>query len=199
MFEKSKKIYFIEGNIGVGKSTNINYITSKNPDIMGLCEPLKNFTLLEKFNKVYVNNKTYQKEDPIDYEIQLETGICSFNQLMKAKGVVLIERNPYLRAIVFSKDKSFTSKQRENIDSANEFMRQILNTIPHETIYLDCPFDEKRRRIIQRNDVLDESYHKIIEDNYKKYIHNIDYIQINANRDISEIYNDLKSIIKELR
>ena len=167
------KVIFIDGNISVGKSTIIRKLSEGRDDIVSLTEPIKKFTLLDKFNSHVIEND--ELKEILDYSFQLEVCVVIYNMIRKEitdpTKTYVVERNPYLRNIVFSADKNFGEEQRDTINYFNEMILKYMNEkFDYKTYFLDCDFEEKRKRLVERNKGnIPESYHKTVDENYRKY------------------------------
>lgn len=183
------KVIFIDGNISVGKSTVIKKLCENNDNMISITEPINEFTLLSKFNS-HVDLGDELKE-VLDYGFQLEVCVVIYNlitsRINDSSKIYVVERNPYLRNIVFSADKKFSTEQRNTINKFNTKILDYMNeNFEYNTFFLDCDFSEKRNRLVKRGKGdIPESYHKIIDDNYNKYINCVDHITI-FNNNIDE-------------
>ena len=152
---KSKKIYALEGNIGAGKTTIMNIISSHFSDVEFVEEPVKSWQNLGGMNLL---DAFYSDPKRWGFSFEFYSMLTKIQALLKAansdKPIIIIERS-ILSNKVFM-DLSHELGKLEEME-----FRMLMNTydfyLQHVypqlsgIIYLDTPVDECIRRITKRN------------------------------------------------
>ena len=152
---KSKKIYALEGNIGAGKTTIMNIISSHFSDVEFVEEPVKSWQNLGGMNLL---DAFYSDPKRWGFSFEFYSMLTKIQALLNAansdKPVIVIERS-ILSNKVFM-DLSHELGKLEEME-----FRMLMNTydfyLQHVypqlsgIIYLDTPVDECIRRITKRN------------------------------------------------
>ena len=152
---KSKKIYALEGNIGAGKTTIMNIISSHFSDVEFVEEPVKSWQNLGGMNLL---DAFYSDPKRWGFSFEFYSMLTKIQALLNAansdKPVIVIERS-ILSNKVFM-DLSHELGKLEEMEyrmlmNTYEFYLQHVYPQLSGIIYLDTPVDECIRRITKRN------------------------------------------------
>jgi deoxyadenosine/deoxycytidine kinase len=185
-------IITIDGNIGCGKSTILNYLHKTHKIAIDL-EPVEKW-------KVFLKNMYENKKNIFDFQLRVWLD-RSWIQEKEEKILILMERSPF-----FVKNTFILSAYQNNYINKNEY--DILIELYNKTdniwnsnkyIYLQSDPEKCLERIKQRGRECEatittefvNNIHKLHEDNYNLAIkENKDIIVINIeDKEISEIAN----------
>lgn len=188
-------MYSIEGNIGVGKSTVMKYLSEKYPCFL---EPVEEWTLLDHF---YADVKTYA------FPFQFQVLLSQFNQLKEINKIenqpCFMERSPWASKNVFIEMLKLSQLWNNNDEkSYNKFYKNI-NLNIKKIFYLDLAPEKCLERIKKRNRYEERNisieYLQKLENQYKeafllKCPYKIIYINV-ADKTPEEVYNEILNFI----
>lgn len=184
-------IITIDGNIGSGKTSVLNYLHKYNKLSIDL-EPIENWQ--KYINNIYSKNK----RDIFNFQVRVWLDRC-WIQEKQDKSLILMERSPY-----FIKNTFIKMFYENNSISENEF--NILNNLYNKTdniwscygyIYLQSNPEKCLERINKRNrqgeDDITLDYVTSLHNLHENAVNNkTNIIIINVeNKDISEIANEI--------
>ena len=198
-------IITIEGNIGAGKSTFVNFLKDKcNNDklsnIIFLQEPVDEWTKI-KVNNVTILEKFYQEPEKYAFSFQMMAYISRLSIIKKA-----VEENP--KSIIISErclltDKNIFAKMLYDSNKIDPYSYQIYNLwfneffdkLPkHKHIYLKSSPSLIKSRIIKRNrkgeNNIDIEYLSKCNDYHINYFCNNVDLLLDINMDEIELFTD---------
>jgi deoxyadenosine/deoxycytidine kinase len=168
-------IWIIDGNIGCGKTTLLNYIEQTYSDSIVLREPLNDWQpFLEKF---YNDPKKYSYEFQkyiLKYHISIKDTIKSFNGKYKN---IFIERSFLSCLFVFGQELVNEGNLSEKQQEFLTLYFDQYGWFPNGFIYLDCSPDICYERIHKRNrnseELISMDYLTKINNHYKNVYNNL--------------------------
>jgi deoxyadenosine/deoxycytidine kinase len=104
-----KRVFSIEGNIGSGKSTLIEFLKSSNEKFIYLPEPVNLWNEIKDSNGVTILEKYYQEPDHYAFPFQMMAYITRLSIIREAiksapdNSVIITERSIYTDRAIFAK------------------------------------------------------------------------------------------------
>jgi len=152
-------ILSIEGNIGSGKSTIIDYLKNHqmNDDIIFLPEPVDEWNKIKDENNTTILAKFYEDQKKYSFAFQMMAYISRLDMLRKAikenpGKIIITERSLYTDKYVFAQ-MLFDDKKMESIEYQiyNQWFHSFSDLAPlHKVIYLRTDPTISFKRIIKR-------------------------------------------------
>jgi deoxyadenosine/deoxycytidine kinase len=191
-------IIAIEGNIGSGKSTQLNKL-----------EILKKYNIVKENVEEWVENGWLQdfyknpKENSFRFQMRVLLSRLNYNIIHQYKKINIVERCPQSSVLVFGKNLL-----NDKILSQNDYhlMEKLLKTNniwkPDIIIYIDTNFNECEKRINSRNrdgENIPISYLENVESLYYEYLDKsmCRVFKINGLDTEDNIYKKIISIIND--
>lgn len=153
-----QQIFFIEGNIGSGKSTFLNRIPDFIDDCQIILEPLNIWQKLKDSDSVNILDHFYKDMNKHAYAFQSFAFLSrtqSLQTIDSSKKYIFIERSTYSDKEVFAKNCYLSGIMPEiHYNLYNEWfswMENILNIQNSQHVYLRCQPEISYQRLKQRN------------------------------------------------
>ena len=154
-------ILSIEGNIGSGKSTIINYLKtnySKNENIIFLPEPVEEWEKIKDDEGNTILTKFYNDQKKYSFAFQMMAYISRLNILRKTieknpGKIIISERSLYTDKYVFAQ-MLYDDKKMESVEYQiyNNWFHSFSDLAPlHKVIYLKTDPNVSFQRIHERN------------------------------------------------
>ena len=208
------KLISIDANIAAGKTTILEYIKEKCPNIKIVLEPVEEWENIKDENGISFFKKYY--DDPIKYAVyfQLTTLITRYEKLneiiseLKENEIVLIERSIYSDREIFAKTLNESGEiEPIMLTIYNRFFNQFKNIFSlDKTIYIrtDPKICYERRHIRERKGEENiklsflENLHSKHECFLENFMLNYPNIIIDGNIEINteEYKNNMNTIIE---
>ena len=179
----------IEGLMGAGKSSVLRELQKRG--IRVITEPTHTWTYLEKF---YANRKKYA----LTFQIEV---LLSFLKYKFSDDLVVIERSPQVSRSVFAKmlsSEGILSDEDMSIyldiyDLAKPWKADMY-------IMLECPMETCMERVGRRGDSykISPEYMADLKKYYDIFMRFTDHININSDRSINEVVNDVVKVINKV-
>ena len=207
------KIISIEGNIGSGKSTLVDYLKNNYhlENVIYLQEPIDEWNKIKDENNITILEKFYENQKKYSFSFQMMAYISRLNLLRKTikenpDKIIITERSLYTDKYVFAK-MLYDSKKMEQIEYNiyNNWFYSMLDLVPlSKVIYLKTEPKVSFERIHKRNrdgensiqfDYINDchNYHNNMIDNLK-----IDTKIIDCTGNIDENNNLLENWSEEI-
>lgn len=177
---KNKKLKFIAvaGNMGVGKSTLVQF----------LCEQFKGEPFYEPVNDnpYFANFFLDMKKWAFHSQVYFLTHKFHIHQqIMEKSGLVILDRTIYEDAEIFAKGLYQTQKMlKDDFDLYWSLYKSICKSLrpPDILIYLTCSIENLKKRIINRGRLEEKSvplsYLKRLQKDYDLWISKIDFCEV---------------------
>ena len=208
------QIYYIEGNIGTGKSTVLNKL--KN-----LLDPTKNkyiylFEPVDEWQSIKHNNKDiityyYENNNNWAFSFQIMALLSRLTQLKDAckkynNSIIIIERSVFTDRKIFMEMLYNSGKINDiNYQIYNKWFDNLVDDIPISgIIYLQCSPDISYKRVLKRNrkgENISKNY--LIECNnyHDKWFNELptdsNKIKINCSKNVEDYINKVVKFILE--
>lgn len=157
------KIYFVEGNIGVGKTSVINYLKNKynnNDEYNFITEPIDRYRSLNLYNTTNTLNvldEFYNKRlHPFQFQTYISTVLLShIVQNIKENKINIIERSVFSAIDCFSKNlydmKLMSLEEFSILLEIKKYFNSFIEKYHVEIIYITADPEICVERIKQRN------------------------------------------------
>lgn len=180
-------IISIEGNIGSGKSTLIEYLKSnyKNSNVIYLEEPVKIWQSIKDKNGVNILVKFYENQEKYSFAFQMMAYISRLDLLRRTikdnpESIIITERSLYTDKYVFAK-MLFDSDKIEDIEYNiyNRWFNSMIDLAPlNKVIYMKTTPEISYKRVIKRSregeDNIGEEYIKKCNNYHDEMFKSID-------------------------
>ena len=182
-------IISIEGNIGSGKSTILEYLKKKgNNDIVFLQEPISEWDKIKDDNNNTILTKFYENQKKYSFAFQMMAYISRLDILRKTikenpNKIIISERSLFTDKYVFAK-MLFDSNNMESVEYQiyNNWFNSLIDLAPlHKMIYLKTDPKVSFDRIIKRSRTGENNIPFEYIENCHKY-HNDMYELINVEK-----------------
>jgi deoxyadenosine/deoxycytidine kinase len=194
-------ILSIEGNIGSGKSTIINYLKtnySKNENIIFLPEPVEEWEKIKDDEGNTILTKFYNDQKKYSFAFQMMAYISRLNILRKTieknpGKIIISERSLYTDKYVFAQ-MLYDDKKMESVEYQiyNNWFHSFSDLAPlHKVIYLKTDPNVSFQRIHERNRTGESSIPFDYIQNCHIY-HDKMYDLITCSKKIVDCTNDFK-------
>lgn len=195
-------VIFVEGGIGVGKSTVIQRIGDEfadNPDVAILPEPVEEWTkhgFLEAMYAGEIDTGAFQIAVLISITSQLLDVITA-----KRPKVIIAERSPYSNCHVFG--KSLTGLDYQLFEySWDLVVKRIEPLIDARFIYLSAPIATLSERIGVRSrsgeDAIPAAYLEMIDDRHEAWMKATPHKRVYAGVGADEVFQSVLCAVHEL-
>jgi deoxyadenosine/deoxycytidine kinase len=190
-------IISIEGNIGSGKSTILEYLKKKgNNDIVFLQEPISEWDKIKDDNNNTILTKFYENQKKYSFAFQMMAYISRLDILRKTikenpNKIIISERSLFTDKYVFAK-MLFDSNNMESVEYQiyNNWFNSLIDLAPlHKMIYLKTDPKVSFDRIIKRSRTGENNIPFEYIENCHKY-HNDMYELINVEKKTIDCTND---------
>lgn len=194
-------ILSIEGNIGSGKSTIINYLKenySKNENIIFLPEPVDEWEKIKDDEGQTILTKFYKDQKKYSFAFQMMAYISRLNILRKTieknpGKIIISERSLYTDKYVFAQ-MLYDDQKMETVEYHiyNNWFHSFSDLAPlHKVIYLKTDPNVSFQRIHERNRIGESSIPFDYIQNCHKY-HDKMYDLITCSKKIIDCTSDFK-------
>ena len=206
-------IISIEGNIGSGKSTLVEYLKNNyiNNDIIYLQEPIEEWNKIKDENNKTILEKFYENQCKYSFSFQMMAYISRLHLLRKTikenpNSIIITERSLFTDKYVFAK-MLYDSEKMEKIEYSiyNNWFHSMIDLAPlNKVIYLKTTPEVSYERIKKRNREGENSipfeYIKDCHDYHNKMIDimSIDKKIIDCTGDIEKDNNLFKSWAEDI-
>ena len=152
---KSKKIYALEGNIGAGKTTIMNIISSHFSDVEFVEEPVKSWQNLGGMNLL---DAFYSDPKRWGFSFEFYSMLTKIQALLNAansdKPIIIIERSILSNKVFMDLSNELGKLDKMEycmlMNTYNFYLEHIYPQL-YGIIYLDTPVEECIKRITKRN------------------------------------------------
>ncbi len=191
-------IISVEGNIGSGKSTILEYLKKKynNDNIVFLQEPISEWEKIKDDNNNTILTKFYNDQKKYSFAFQMMAYISRLDILRKTikenpTKIIISERSLFTDKYVFAK-MLFDSSNMETVEYQiyNNWFNSLIDLAPlHKMIYLKTDPKISFDRIIKRSRTGENNIPFEYIENCHKY-HNDMYDLINVEKKTIDCTND---------
>jgi deoxyadenosine/deoxycytidine kinase len=195
-------VIFVEGGIGVGKSTVIERLGAEfedNPNVAILPEPVEEWTkhgFLEAMYTGEIDAGAFQHMALISITSQLLDVIAA-----KRPKVVIAERSPYSNRHVFGKSLSGNALRLFEY-SWTKIVKRIEPLIDARFIYMSAPISTLSERISERSrsgeDAIPTAYLEMIDDHHEAWMKATPHKRVYAGVGADEVFQSVLCAVHEL-
>ena len=195
-------VLFVEGGIGVGKSTVIERLGAEfedNPNVAILPEPVEEWTkhgFLEAMYAGEIDAGAFQIAVLISITSQLLDVITA-----KRPKVIIAERSPYSNRRVFGKSLSGNASQLFEY-SWEKVVRRVEPLVDARFVYMSAPISTLAERISERSrsgeDAIPSAYLEMIDDRHEAWMKATPHKRVYAGVGADEVFQSVLCAVHEL-
>lgn len=201
------RIYFVEGNIGAGKTTFLKKL-EENPEYQVIYEPVDKWSEIKNSEGKNMLELFYQDPNKYSYLFQSMAFITrceNFHKIDFTKKKVFIERSPFSDKNVFGYN-CYSTGLMEEIEWKvyNIWFDNLVETIKinFNFIYLKCSSETSYQRILERDrsgeNRITMRYLKQLENLHDIWLQNQQCITLNGELDFKNDDHALQCMISEI-